>query len=558
MMRSPEQQYNFAKSLPIQELAKVLQGQSDVVDMSIAEMVLRQKTQAQQAMRGAQAMQMAQSPKVVEKDLAAAQQVMQPRMEQGIAAIPADVDVPEYAGGGIVAFDDGGPVQHFQNQGMVQSPAARRGFTMFDVQNIGPTVQSSFESMFPKEDVEAVRLREQIRQLLGGRGGPYGVFKPQTDVEFARNRELAQRLNTMSLQELKQALNNLSATGSTTTPVVSEGPMGGKQGTIQEIRQADIEKGGVNSPAAPAMTPPYIPRNMQMADITPPPVQIPGLPALNFREIGNQALATTQRIMGERPEVPSRAEALYETRETLKAAGYDFDLFKKQIDEINKQKDDLKLSRKEAANLRLLEAGLGIMGGESPYAFVNIGKGASPAAKGFAEDLKDLKKLERDSEKNIRELKVAQNQVAAGLGEKAENRLIKAQERQDKFDSDLRTTQASLATSFAQLMSSRDVAELNAKVQFGVAGLPGAEERLIDRYMRDPRFAASAKDFYTSRYPNAASRVDSAILQEYAKNPAKLEMLKETDPNLYNYVKAQLAALAVPSASSRPTGTVRD
>ena len=113
MMRSPEQQYNFAKSLPMQELAKVLQGQSDVVDMSIAEMVLRQKTQAQQAMRGAQAMQMAQSPKVVEKDLAAAQQVMQPRMEQGIAAIPADVDVPEYAGGGIVAFDDGGPVQHF-------------------------------------------------------------------------------------------------------------------------------------------------------------------------------------------------------------------------------------------------------------------------------------------------------------------------------------------------------------------------------------------------------------------------------------------------------------
>lgn len=43
MMRSPEQQFAFAKRLPIAELAKVLQGQSDAVDMSIAEMVLRQK-----------------------------------------------------------------------------------------------------------------------------------------------------------------------------------------------------------------------------------------------------------------------------------------------------------------------------------------------------------------------------------------------------------------------------------------------------------------------------------------------------------------------------------
>lgn len=37
--------------------------------------------------------------------------------------------------------------------------------------------------------------------------------------------------------------------------------------------------------------------------------------------------------------------------------------------------------------MRLLEAGLGIMGGESPYAFTNIGKGAQAALKGYGEDL---------------------------------------------------------------------------------------------------------------------------------------------------------------------------
>jgi hypothetical protein len=37
--------------------------------------------------------------------------------------------------------------------------------------------------------------------------------------------------------------------------------------------------------------------------------------------------------------------------------------------------------------MRLLEAGLGIMGGESPYALSNIGKGAQPALRGYAEDV---------------------------------------------------------------------------------------------------------------------------------------------------------------------------
>lgn len=37
--------------------------------------------------------------------------------------------------------------------------------------------------------------------------------------------------------------------------------------------------------------------------------------------------------------------------------------------------------------MRLLEAGLGIMGGESPYAFSNIAKGAQPALRGYAEDV---------------------------------------------------------------------------------------------------------------------------------------------------------------------------
>jgi len=41
---------------------------------------------------------------------------------------------------------------------------------------------------------------------------------------------------------------------------------------------------------------------------------------------------------------------------------------------------------------RALEAGLGILGGESPYALTNIGKGSQAAVKGFAEDIKERRK----------------------------------------------------------------------------------------------------------------------------------------------------------------------
>jgi hypothetical protein len=51
--------------------------------------------------------------------------------------------------------------------------------------------------------------------------------------------------------------------------------------------------------------------------------------------------------------------------------------------------------------MRLMEAGLNIMGGESPYAFSNIGKGAAAAAKGYGEDIKGLRSEERERVKQL-------------------------------------------------------------------------------------------------------------------------------------------------------------
>ena len=114
-MRNPVQEYNIARSMPIQALAAVLQGKSDMVSLGVAHAALKEKMEAEVAKKGASAMQMAQAPKIKDKDLA---------MAQGLGASPADIDVPmggivggegtfgtgAAGGGSVVAFQPGGSV----------------------------------------------------------------------------------------------------------------------------------------------------------------------------------------------------------------------------------------------------------------------------------------------------------------------------------------------------------------------------------------------------------------------------------------------------------------
>ena len=223
--------------------------------------------------------------------------------------------------------------------------------------------------------------------------------------------------------------------------------------------------------------------------------------------------------------------------EFLTAAGYDPKFFEKQKTAIEKQRAETKGDKEQAGWFRALEAGLGILGGESPYAFVNIGKGASPALKGLQEDIKDIKKLNREYDKALRDIDVASQSDKRELGLAA---LKRSQELRDQMES--------RKFSLAEKMYS-------VQAQERIAAMPGATERLINR-MADPTFVANAEKYF--KMQGSGSRVDAAILQEYAKNPMKLEMLKQSDPTLYNYIKAQLAALSVPSALSSPTGTVRE
>ena len=119
-------------------------------------------------------------------------------------------------------------------------------------------------------------------------------------------------------------------------------------------------------------------------------------------------------------EAPDRGKIATEQLEAAKKFGYDPNLTATQRQEYETEREGLKTQRKEAADMAILKAGLNILGGTSPYAFVNIGKGGSEAAQEFGKDIREIQKLGMQLKKEQQALDRAANQDALQRSDKTE------------------------------------------------------------------------------------------------------------------------------------------
>jgi hypothetical protein len=121
--------------------------------------------------------------------------------------------------------------------------------------------------------------------------------------------------------------------------------------------------------------------------------------------------------------------------------------------------NERKAARKEARDMRMLEASLGILGGESPYAFVNLGKGPMSAVRGYGEDIKGLRAEELDRKKQLSGLGLK------GIELQQANKLLNAQ--------------------IPVLRSQAAMYNAKARNPYGVAGLGGKVTPEVTRKMMD-------------------------------------------------------------------------
>jgi hypothetical protein len=335
-----------AEKLSIQQLEEALENRTIPAYIGIP--LLEEKVQIEQRMKMAQAGQMPPPQMTI------ADQVMgqAEELSGGIDQVPMDF-APEMAGGGIVAFEDGGQVQRFQNQGMVQ---------------------------------------EQI--------------PPMTPEELRRYQ---------LTKELPERFKNAAQT----------------------------DPGALEDPGiAPRMDQPPPPSNQGLGAAT------QGFEPLDTTKILEQTETLYSGLYGKGTGAAAPGDKMgyvQKAEDFFKAAGVNLDMAAQQAAEIAAEKEALGKDREEAKNMRIVEAGLAIMAGTSPNAFENIGKGATKAMQGFASDIKDLQKTERELANASRQMMQAQNQIRMGVATAAGDDYQKAVDRYNAANKDIADRKASLA-----------------------------------------------------------------------------------------------------------------
>jgi hypothetical protein len=508
-MRNPVQEYSLARSMPIKALAAVLQGTSDMVSLIAAHTVLREKMEAVVAEKGMQAMQMAQAPKVKDKDLA---------MAQGLGASPADIDVPM---GGIVGGEGtfgtgaagGGSVVAFQEGGQLELPFDDpRRRAMMSTRTPGAGV--SFSQAFADRDIPKKNFVE--RGLGALRNMPYagkafrlasspmaataqlGLTSPDLNVGEEEYLALIKKLANMGYPaEMIEAMSPeqrvAAAQGKLPTGQADTGGVPTQTLAQMEAAQAAPPQGAAAPPAPTGGIADLATAQTQVAQPT------------SFEAVTNQAKELAKKYKTDSGTTKDFTAFSKEYVDTLKNAGYDFDLVKNNISKLAEEKETLKGERKEATNLRLLEAGLGILGGESPYAFVNIGKGATPALQGLAKDIKDIKKTRRELDKETMQLNLLQNQMAEGKVKYAQGRLDKQEDRAAK------------------------AAEKNAEIEFRIADRMSSNS--IQKYVADRQTETSRINLQATQLDRTAAReatlAENAEKRDAAYKKAAIEQAAE-------------------------------
>jgi hypothetical protein len=269
---------------------------------------------------------------------------------------------------------------------------------------------------------------------------------------------------------------------------------------------------GTGVPMTPPPPPPPPPPSGERPAAAPaaPTSAVPGLREQLLGRIGE---AYPDLAGGVKPTEPSVKGIFQERAEAERIAGVDTDFFKNEARNIVKQRDELKGDKKEAANMRLIEAGLRIMGGESPYAFVNIGKGASEALKGFASDVKDIQKTKREYDKSERELRTAEQIYARNKSDEALKEVQRRRERAEERNTSFQKAMMEMELKLKSL----SVQEEGVRAQRETAARPSELERMI-RLATDPNAPKQQRELAQKVLDQRGGASQQATLQLRALN----------------------------------------
>jgi hypothetical protein len=581
MINVPQITADLAR-MPDRSLQQYAQMHRD--DPYIVALALAESNRRKQLRIGAQAGQAQQMPTVVEQDISQ----MAPE-QVGIGSLP-EQSLAKMAGGGIVAFEEGGEVEHYAAGDLVGDKGfldflQKNGKTVRDFVNALPSEQAAIKAAYTGVQGPAVPAATVTPTTAPTTAGASSSFKAglgainrspipwlglATQLFGTSDEELAvlRAADKKRKDEAQQKYDQDVAAGR-----LPAGPIGKStfstdvsQGTLRDIA-FDKDK-----------TPVPLPKDYaeKTADTT-----APAAPSTTMQDAlkqaqeligGSQPGATSgiTSLMSQLPKAYDPTADINAAKTELKSTFGDTEKFdraaslaeRKKIGEdyyskaqalIDKEEGKTKSDTEQAGFMALLEAGLGIMGGTSQHAMVNIGQGGKAAMANFGSAMKDIRKASRENEKM--RLDLERLKAADARGD------IDAVDRlEDSVKNRNATMKSHLASGLAQL----DVAGTNAKghassseisaiaslltnqltnqthlqttgmqlqgslaSKIFEANQPTAEIKSMQQYLANPELAKLREKFLTAA---TGLRGEDALLAQYAKNPALLMVLEKTEP----------------------------
>jgi len=429
----------------IQQLTQAVQNGTlpAYIGVPIIQDKVQQQKKSQMTQQGQQAPQNA--PPI-------AQQVM--REAQGVEALPTNLP-QQYAGGGIVAFEEGGEVERYQSKGLVYE-------TPYDRMNRENRERESREAAF----LATPEGREiQARRDRAGLMAPFAAAADIPSGFYNGIAGLTQMgANAIGVPRMGRALGIYDKdVTSVEIPKIGTGtgtPFFDKLRTYEAgtgtAPTANVAPAPAPAAANTAVAPP--PANTGPAKDRAPVKDTSGLglggdsalgrkPGLGIKPPGefvppvskSMTAQTMEQLGGyegadgyfERSAARDKAaeDAIAQAKKSV--TGEAFSDYKKILETEAK---DFGADKEQARSMAIFKAGLAMMAGTSRHALENIGKGAMVGAEDYQAAAKDIKKAQRENRKELSLIEQSRRAEARGDRDTAIARLDASRDRGDTRD----------------------------------------------------------------------------------------------------------------------------
>jgi hypothetical protein len=257
--------------------------------------------------------------------------------------------------------------------------------------------------------------------------------------------------------------------------------------------------------------------------------QLPSnLPVAQDEEMGMAgggivAFADTGLVEGQDPMVPSPAVSQYGGIQAMSPEGAaKFAEYEGLLKDLRGKGGS---EREQAKAMAIFQAGLGMMGGTSPNAFANIAAGAMPAVTQYQSALKDIRKEDRDTLKQMLDLGVSKEQFL----QKAQQMGIDVYKADKAYDAQIRAAGIAAASRGTKEPRAITTAELDQQEVVRAANLLMQQNPSMTREQAESQ---AYRDVLKIRHPDPSNLTGVGALVTAETNAII------NDPDVVNASKA--------------------